>query len=168
MYVKKVLAVVPLALIAALSTFWALVPPAQAQAQTMTFDERIPLTPDDTPFNPCTEEALVLEGTAHLVFHGTEDAAGGIHFKGHSNIQGHAVSASGAKYIVTSVGNSGFSVRADSLESFTFTAPAHLNFIRQGSDTPEDDFTSHALIHITQNAKGEATAVIAFEESECK
>ena len=142
--------------------------PAQAQAQNTTTNERILLTTDDTPPNPCTEESLVLEGTVHLVFHGTEDAAGGIHFKGHSNLQGQAVSASGAKYIVNSVGNSSFSVRDDSLESFTFTAPAHLNFIRQGSDMPEDDFTLHALIHITQNAKGEVKARVEFEESECK
>ena len=67
------------------------------------------------------------------------------------------MSSSGAKYVVNSVGNSGFSVRAGSLESFTFTAPARLNFIRQGSDTPEDDFTSRALIHITQNATGQVS-----------
>jgi hypothetical protein len=128
--------------------------PAQAQAQNTTSNERIPLTTDETQDNPCTGEPLVLKGTVHFVFHGTEDAAGGVHFKGHSNLQGQAVSASGIKYIVNSVGNNGFSVRAGSLESFTFTAPTHLNFIRQGSDMPEDDFTLHALIHITQNAKG--------------
>src|SRR5829696_6042036 len=141
---------------------------ALAQAQTTTINERIPLTPDDTPFNPCTEEPLVLEGTVHLMFHATDDAAGGVHFKGHSNIQGQAVSSSGAKYVVNSVGNSGFSVRADSLESFTFTAPTHLNFIRQGSEMAEDDFTLRGLIHITQNAKGQLTAVVDLEASECK
>jgi hypothetical protein len=71
-----------LAVAAGLLTLSLLSKPAQAEADTETFNDRVPIT--GTLFNPCTGEFLSYEGTQYIVFHRTEDANGGFHFKGHT------------------------------------------------------------------------------------
>jgi hypothetical protein len=139
---------------------------ALAQATTDKFNDRTPFT--DAFINPCTRELVPVEGTEHLVFHRTEDAGGGFHFKGHANTQLKGESASGAKYVVHQIGNSqdNFDVFSESADNFTLTLT--LQFIRQGSDTSEDDFQEKLLSHVTVNANGEITSVVEQFESECK
>ncbi len=67
---------------------------ALAQATTDTVNDRSPLAGE--VINPCTGELVRFEGTQHLVFHSTEDADGGFHFRGHTNLQATGVSDSGA------------------------------------------------------------------------
>jgi hypothetical protein len=139
---------------------------ALAQATTEKFNDRIPFTSES--FNPCTGEVVRFEGTQHLVFHSTEDADGGFHFRGHTNLQATGVSDSGAKYIVHEGFNSQdkFDVIGESATNFTFMVT--LQFIRQGSETAEDDFQAKVLSHVTINANGEVTSVVEPGESECK
>jgi hypothetical protein len=139
---------------------------ALAQATTDTFNDRIPFTSEF--INPCTGELVPVEGTQHLVFHRTEDADGGFHFRGHENLQAKGVSDSGAKYVVREGFNSQdkFDVFGESATNFTFMAT--LQFIRQGSETAEDDFQAKVLSHVTINANGEVTSVVEQSESECK
>ena len=158
--------VVALALAASLLTLAvALAKPAQAQAETEHFNDRDAI--EGVFFNECTGEDVTYEGTQHLVFNSTEDASGGVHFKGHSNIQVLGVSESGAKYVAHQTDNQqqNFDVVSDSVSSFTFTDT--LQFIRQGSETPEDDFQVKQTFHVTINANGEVTSEVTNQEVEC-
>ncbi len=139
---------------------------ALAQATTEKFNERIPFS--GVLFNPCTGEEVLFEGTQHLLFHRTEDASGGFHFKGHGNFQLKGESASGAKYVAHGISNDHikFDVFSESAGNFTF--PQTLQFIRQGSETAEDDFQQKVLFHVTVNANGEVTSLVDQFESECK
>jgi hypothetical protein len=138
--------------------------PVAAQAQSEMINERIHFT--SITFNPCTgDEAIVIKGTLHIVTHFTLDAAGGVHFKGYTGGQSRGVSTSGAKYVIVSA-TDGHQFISDSADNFTFNE--RVNFIRQGSATPEDDFQGHILIHFTRNANGEITAEFANFEFECR
>jgi hypothetical protein len=138
---------------------------ALAQATTDTFNDRSPLAGE--VINPCTGELVLFEGTTHFVFHRTVDAGGGFRFKGHENLQAKGVSDSGAKYIVHEVGNDqeNFDVFSDSADNFTLMGT--LQYIRQGSETAEDDFQAKLLVHVTVNANGELTSEILKAETEC-
>jgi hypothetical protein len=155
-----------LALAGGLLTLALLAKPTQGQAVTFTDNERIPFTFEVT--NPCTGELVVGKATQHLVFHVTQDPNGGFHFKGHSNVQGRGVSESGAKYVVHESSNlhDNFRVISKSATNFTFTGT--LQFIRQGSAAPEDDFRVKATFHVTINANGEVTSEVAKFKEECK
>jgi hypothetical protein len=139
---------------------------ALAQATTDTFNGRSPLAFD--LINPCTGELVLFEGTSHFVFHRTEDAGGGFHFKGHNNNQAKGVSDSGAKYVFHDVGNfqENFRVFSESADNFTLMGTEQV--IRQGSETAEDDFQLKLLVHVTINANGEITSEVEQIESECK
>jgi hypothetical protein len=54
---------------------------------------------------------------------------------------------------------------SDSANNFWFWQ--EFTFIRQGPTVPGDDFTSRVLFHITNNANGETTALIAKIEDKC-
>ncbi len=88
--------------------------------------------------NPCTREALFVEGTIHHVSHTTEDAAGGLHCFGHINLQAKAVSASGARYVLVVGGNNPLSVRFGALQ----TLASHEKVVRQGEGVEADDFST--------------------------
>jgi hypothetical protein len=163
--VRVVVVVSALALAAGLLTLALLAKPTQAQAQSDTLNERVPLAL--TVNNPCTGEEVFIEGTDHLVFHRTVDANGGFHVKVHSNFEGQGVSPSGAKYVLHTSANNRFYFRAESAENDTFTDT--FKIIRQGSATPEaDDFELKLTFHVTINANGEVTAIVDKYEAECK
>jgi hypothetical protein len=139
---------------------------ALAQATTDTFNGRSPFTSEF--INPCTGELVLFEGTSHFVFHRTEDAGGGFHFKGHNNNQAKGVSDSGAKYVFHDVGNFQENFRVFSESADNFTSMGTEQVIRQGSETAEDDFQLKLLFHVTINANGEITSEVEQIESECK
>jgi hypothetical protein len=164
---RGVVPVVALALAASLLTLAVvLAKPAQAQAQTDHFNERVPIA--FVVPNPCTGELITVEGTQHFVFNSTVTENGMFHFQGHSNIQLQGVSESGAKYVLhqTQNSHSNFDVFSDSADNFTSTTT--LQFIRQGSETAEDDFQQKVLVHVTINANGDLTSEVSTLEIECK
>jgi hypothetical protein len=164
--VRAVVVVSALALAAGLLSLAMLAKPAQTQAQTDMFNERVPQT--FVIPNPCTGEDVFVEGTSHLVFQRTEDANGGFHFKGHVNFQGRGVSASGAEYVVHESSNTHDNFRdfSESATNFTFTAT--LKLVRQGSATPADDFEAKVTFHFTILANGELTSEVVKTEAVCK
>jgi hypothetical protein len=139
-----------------------LAPPAQAQATS----ERIPIS--GTFPNPCTGEEFTFEGTLHLVGNDFLDSSGGAHFKGHSNLQAQGVSPSGAKYVITAVGNEELRFNIDAESAFTSTQTFPVHIIRQGEDGTEEDYHAQFVVHFTQNANGELTADVANIEFDCK
>jgi hypothetical protein len=142
----------------------ALAVPAFAQAQPETFNERSPISFD--LFNDCTGESVPLEGTIHTVAHFNTDAAGGVHLKGHINMQARGESTSGAKYILNFA--SQFEGKSDANSADVSTDTVNLELIRQGEDGTEDDFFLPLKIHFTQNANGEYTAEREFFELVCR
>src|SRR5215204_5664343 len=110
---------------------------------------------------------LVTLGTFQVVGHETVDENGVVHVQGHTSFQGQGVSTSGDKSVSVEVVNAYNTFTADgSGDDFTFTY--NQRFIRQGSDTMEDDFQSRFLVHITRNANGEVTADVEVLDIECK
>jgi len=119
--VKVVVVMSALALAAGLLALALGAKPTQAQAETDTFNERVPI--EGVFFNPCTGEFVTYEGTLHQVFHVTEDPSGVAHFKGHSKTQVQGVSTSGAKYVAHQTENdyTKFDVFSESATNFTLT-----------------------------------------------
>jgi hypothetical protein len=161
---RAVVLVVALALAASLLTLAVvLAKPAQAQAQTFTDTFQGPLT--TLVKNPCTGEAVLLEGTQNLVVHTTIDANGGFHFltRGNAEVQGE--SASGVKYVAHQT----LQERSNSESATTYTFTNTFQVIRQGSATPTpDDFVLKEVTHVTVNANGEITSVVnEFNEEPC-
>jgi hypothetical protein len=152
-----------LAVAAGLLTLALLSQPAQAQAETDTFNQRIPI--EGTLLNPCTGGIVTYEGTQHVVIHRTQDASGGFHFKFHASAHALGESASGAKYVAHRTQND-IDFFSESASNFTTTDT--LQFIRQGSETPEDDFQAKITQHFTINANGELTSEVINQEEECK
>ena len=161
-----VIMVSALAVAAGLLTLALLSQPAQAQAETDTFNQRVPVEAEIA--NPCTGELVTFEGTVHQVVHRTVDASGGFHFKGQTSVQVQGVGTSGAKYVAHETRNeqSNVDVVSESASNFTFTDT--VQFIRQGSETSEDDFQGKLTIHTTINANGELTSEVVNTETECK
>ncbi|MDP9456925.1 MAG: hypothetical protein M3Q49_00320 [Actinomycetota bacterium] len=153
-----------LALVLALAAFAAAFAPA-ARAQEGeargAVDERFPVAFDVE--HPCTGEALFVEGTMHVVGHATEDAAGGLHFFGHSNLQGKATSASGARYVLVSGGNNPLLIRSGALQ----TLASHERFVRQGEGAGADDFSTSWVFHLTVDAEVNIDLVVDKFVSEC-
>jgi hypothetical protein len=142
--------------------------PAQAQPDQMV-NERLPFA--YTTYHSCTNEEISIEGTQHLIFFTNEDANGGFHFKGHNNLQGTAVSVSGAKYVIqeslNNHNNYDFDVVSESASNFTMTDSFHM--IRQGpATTTEDEIAVKVVFHVTVNANGEVTSVVDQYEAVCK
>jgi hypothetical protein len=161
--VKVVVVMSALALAAGLLALALGAKPTQAQAETEKINDRATL--EGELFNECTGEFVPYEGTEHFVLHITEDASGGFHFRGHTNVQVQGVSTSGAKYVAHATSNS-HDFFSESAENFTFTQT--VQFIRQGSETAEDDFQVKGLEHVTVNANGEVTSSFEELEIECK
>ena len=141
----------------------AFAPEAWAQEKAaQPVSERFPVAFDVE--NPCTGEALFVEGTLHVVGHATEDTSGGLHFFGHSNLQAKAVSASGARYVLVVGGNNPLSIRSGALQ----TLASHEKFVRQGEGVEADDFSSSWIFHLTVDADGNLDLVVDKFTSECK
>ena len=141
----------------------AFAPAARAQEEAPgPVNERLPVAFEAE--NPCTGEALFVEGTLHLVGRTTEDAAGGLHLMGHSNLEGKATSASGAGYVLVPGGNNPVSVRSGALQ----TLASHSKFVRQGEGVAADDFASSWIFHLTVDAEGNIDPVVDKFASECR
>jgi hypothetical protein len=164
--VRVVVVMAALALAAGLLALALGAKPAQAQAETDTVNDWI--TIEDEEFNPCTDEMFFIEGTSHFVFHITEDASGGFHIRGHVNAQHQGVSESGAKYVAPHTSNNHQKIDVFSESASNFTHTSTLQFIRQGSETSEDDFEITERSHVTVNANGEVTSEVEQVEFECK
>ena len=161
--VRVLVVVSALALAAGLLTLALLAKPTQAQAQHETFRAQMPF--EMGGFNPCTGETYYLEGTVHLVTQVTQDANGNFHFTSHQVVEGQGVGASGAKYVVHDSFNTTINFTLEAAQ--TFTQEFIFKVIRQGSDTPEDDYTVKYLIHFTVTANGELTSEVGRFEIEC-
>lgn len=140
----------------------AFAPAAWAQEAPQPVNERLPVAFEVE--NPCTGEALFVEGTLHLVGRTTEDAAGGLHLMGHSNLEGKATSASGARYVLVSGGNNPVSVRSGALQ----TLASHTKFVRQGEGVAADDFVTSWIFHLTVDTEGNIDLVVDKFTSECR
>ena len=161
---RTVVLVVALAFAASLLTLAVvLAKPAQAQADTFTDTDRIPVSTTVGGF--CSDEPVIVEGTAHTVAHTTIDANGGFHTKFQSYIKGQGVGLdSGDKYVYNDLFNEHFNATGPFNETFTAT----VKIIRQGSDTTADDLNGRVVFHITVNANGEITTeFLRFEEEPC-
>ena len=158
---------------AALSTFAALAPrgvAAEATTETMVtvmpFNVSLP--------NPCTGEAVLLEGRVHTLAHLTLDPAGGLHliaFRLHVLASGvGATSGNAYRFILQSdLGSLIFqpeqiNLTAGALE-FTIAGSTHI--LRRGSTTPDDDSYARTLVHGTVNANGELTSFAFRTETDC-
>jgi hypothetical protein len=93
--VRVVVVVSVLALTASLLTLALMAKSAEAQAETITTNERFQQGPVAIQ-NPCTGEEVIFEGRQHIVMHQTAREDGGFLIVFHNNFQGHGVSASGA------------------------------------------------------------------------
>jgi hypothetical protein len=144
----------------------ALAPAAQAQATSERVNERIPIS-GSFP-NPCTGEVFTFEGTLHLVGHTVVDSSGGVHFKGHEQINAQGVSDTGAKYVFTGVFNEEVTFDIDGESAFTATQTFPVHIIRQGEDGTEEDYHQVPFVtHLTWNANGELTAEVINIEFDC-
>jgi hypothetical protein len=137
--------------------------PAQTRANTTTITDRVPIT---FQVVNCAGELITVEGTFTAVFHGTRDSTGSRHFVLHNHITATGVSSTGTTYVVNQMGNNTETFSVDSAE--TFTLAQQTTIIGTGSDTPDDDFMGHTVIHITVNANDEVTAVVEDFNAECR
>jgi hypothetical protein len=168
---KKLLVVVPLALIAALSTLlWALAPPAQALPPYVKGNVRVAFEIEAFP-HPCTGERLDGNATVHFVAVFLEDAndsptGNGLHLLEHFNAQGHVVSRSGTEYVALDREKrlSNVKFRSASVSMVT----RRLKFISQGSGTPEDNFTLRVTYRLTTTANNEVVVEVDTFEGECR
>ena len=76
------------------------------------------------------------------------------------------MSPSGAKYVITAVGNEEVTFTIDAAFTATQTFPVHI--IRQGEDGTEEDYNAQFVVHFTQNANGELTADVVNIEFDCQ
>ncbi len=138
-----------------------LAPTALAQA----INQKIPYS--NTFASSCTGEEVTYEGTLHLVGNFVKDSSGGVHFKGHSNLQAKGVGPSGDRYVITSGQNTSNKIDLESDSAGIFATTFNVNIIHQGEDGTEDDFKGEQKFHFTTNANGELTAVFENIEAEC-
>jgi hypothetical protein len=116
-----------------------------------------------TTTTSCGDEVVHFEGTVHTVGLTTEDANGGIHFRGHVNehLEGIGLT-SGDRYVSNASETAGYGFRD---ESGNATAVLNLHVNRQGESTPVDDNKLHSLIHFTDNRNGEPVFVETYREA---
>ena len=148
------------ALLAPLVPLLVFVLPARSDAAQVT-NVRVPFALTVT--NPCTGEAVFLEGTTHLLVTATLDASGGAHFVEASNTQGTGISASGASYILIATGEF---VETPASVIGNFTLLNTFRVLRQGGSTG-DDFTATELMHVTV-VNGEAVVDLIRVDTECR
>jgi hypothetical protein len=159
-----------LALAAVLLTLALLAKPTQAQAETDTVHERIPVA--EIVANECTGEPIFLEGTLRSDIHITQDPGGTFHVIIRQTFAAQGVGiTSGDQYVLHNVNNVFTKVEVmepDEVEPVVFTTRNTLRFIRQGSATPEDDLLADVFVHFTVNANGETTVDIGTFEFKCR
>jgi hypothetical protein len=157
-----VVMVCALAVAGGLLTLALLEKPAQAQAETITTQNRS--TFNQTVFNFCTGEVFFIQGTLHTVAHTTIDETGVFHTKFQFSAQGQGESDSGAKYVLHSVSNLHENSTPEPANNLNFTVTETAKLIRQGSAMTTDDLQVRFFTHVTLNEHGEVTAeVVKFE-----
>ena len=137
---------------------------APAWAQATIFRERIvvPFAIDDV--NPCTGEAVSIEGELTITVQDVADAQGGEHFT--FTLVPHlvrGVGESGATYKAVGGARSHFNFTPGGVFNETLTDT--FNLISQGGS---DNFVTHFVFHVTVNANGELTVVVIQEQAECR
>jgi hypothetical protein len=154
-----------LAVAGGLLTLALLEKPAQAQAETITDNDRSTF---DGPVASCTGEFVFIEGTMHTVSHTTIDETGVRHIKFHFSLQGVGEGASsGDKYVFHRLINQHFNRTGAPEDNFNATITETAKLMRQGSATPTSDFILKLLLHVTLNDQGEVTAEVSKFEEEC-
>jgi hypothetical protein len=149
-----------LALAAGLLTLALLEKPAQAQAETITSTDRIPVS---FSVESCSGELVFVEGTSLTVAHTTIDANGGFHTNFQFNVKGQGEGlSSGDKYIFNSTANTHINAPGP----FNATVNQTLKIIRQGSDETTGDFNGFFVFHVTVNANGDVTTEFLKVEDE--
>jgi hypothetical protein len=166
--VRVVAVMSALALAGGLFTLALQAKPTEAQAQTETTQESIPLRGGLA--NNCTGEDLFIEGTLHTTYTVTQDAAGATHLQYHGNFVATGVGyESGDEYIFREANN--YHVHSFDLEPdqapYTLTQPYRFLALRKGSNTRGDNFVFSFLQHITITANGEVTSDVSEERIEC-
>jgi len=140
-------------------------PDAAAQATTFKTNIQVPVD-EIVPFVtiPCAGEDVALSGTLHILIRGTIDDNGGVHSKFHFQPQGvkGLGLTTGDKYQATGVTQE--TINATGLP-FTRTFVNNFRIIGPG---PGNNFLAHDTVHLTINANGTATAVVANSSAECK
>jgi hypothetical protein len=136
---------------------------AYAQATTTRTNETIPV---EDHLLSCSGEVVRVEGTDHVMFHGTWDAAGGLHVMWRDNYQGvGGESEAGTLYRVVSTRQDDHANGRPPDGAHQETEPERTYLlVSQGST---DNTRVHVLIHDTLNANGEQTADATKLDSGC-
>jgi hypothetical protein len=137
--------------------------PARA---AVVVNERIPIvTTDDSV---CLGETFDVVGTLHVLGTLTEDANGGLHFRGSTTFHATAVGlASGATYkIAYHVTHDSNNVAADGTPR-TAGVLVIDRVIRRGEPRDADDWRVNFMLHVTINANGTVTADVVHEHGGC-
>ena len=137
--------------------------PAQA---AVTVNDRVSISGQD--FSDCFGEALLYEGTVHVLGTLTEDERGGLHFRGRVMIHADAVGVdSGATYRIDSIFGQ-VSVNTDSDGATrTFSAQVITHAIRLGEGS-DGDFWDRGIFRFTVNANGEVTGEVSLLDGGCE
>ena len=135
---------------------------AAAGATTFTESFTIPIT---TGFISCEGEVVFLAGDAHILTHGTLDAAGGVHAVTRESFASvHGVGTeSGALYVAADAGMEIFNGKPNAAREDTFERSFRL--VAQGG--PSDAY-AHVIGHLTTNANGEVTIDFIRFQVECQ
>ena len=134
---------------------------AQATSETVNVSEPSSVGTID----PCTGEAILLEGRIHLMEHLTIDANGGLHLVGVDNQTYVGENpTTGTKYVLE--GHNATSVNQHFADNGAteFTLASEFQVISQGSG---DNFLFTQVIHGTVNSNGETTAEVVRIKEEC-
>lgn len=114
--------------------------------------------------NPCTGETVVLTGKILVIFHQTEDGAGGFHETLMLVPRGiTATGTSGTRY--RAVGGHSDSFNTGPGRATTFTLTVMFSVVSEGGT---DNFVGKATVHFTVNANGEPTAEVEEIRLECR
>jgi hypothetical protein len=156
----RVRAVLPL-LALALGMIWAA--PANAE---VVINERIPISA--TIGADCLGEPIAVEGFQMTVGTITEDASGGLHFTGHTNIHYSGTGLeSGLRYQFANV-EQGHDLIAGAEGAVNITLTEVIRVIRQGEKALADDRAITLTFHVTVNPNGEVTTRVDEFRSSCR
>jgi hypothetical protein len=134
----------------------------------VTQNVKVPL--DTTVFVPCANggagEEVHLTGELHMLATLTEDGAGGMHIKWHSQPQGVSGVGliTGDKYRGTGVTQEETNIRPGGFP-YEDTFVNNFRIIGQGKG---NNYLVHQVLHVTINANGEITAEVDNYSVECK
>lgn len=150
-------------LILSLSLAWLLSPPraAAAEAQVVNLNKWVPVAFTAVT---CTGEPLYVSGKAHVVWHVTEDPAGGLHVVSKTNQQLVGIGLVSGDQFQGSVNyNASFYTRGGAPITYTVTN----RFSLTGRGTASNGMF-FARFHITVSANGEVTASVDEVRGDCK